>query len=209
MIAIIDYGRGNLFSIAQALRAIGQEYIITNNPDDIDASDHVLLPGVGAFGDAMNALKENNLIEALHRTKNNGKNILGICLGMQVLASHGEEFGDHEGLGYIAGTVSILKEAEKADKYSTKIPNIGWRKLFFTQDHSIINTSIKNPLVYFVHSYGFRCKNQDNVLATIDVNGEDIPVIVANENVCGFQFHPEKSGELGLSILDNYFKSKT
>lgn len=199
MIAVIDYGVGNLFSLRSSLRAIGEEAVISREPDEIKRADRLILPGVGAFGDACEKLRETGMFGLLLEQAAAGKPLLGICLGMQLLLERSYEFGVHEGLGLIPGEVKPL---EGAVREGLDIPHMGWNSLHFPKERK------KSPLfagveegtyVYFVHSYaGFGCG--DALMAQTDY---DIPVTAAVQsgNIYGTQFHPEKSGESGLAIL--------
>lgn len=203
MIHVVDYGRGNLFSIGQALRHLGAEFIICDDPKNLAAASKVILPGVGAFGDCMNELQERGLIDPLRRLATNGTPLLGICVGMQVLFTRGEEFGDHQGLGLIPGVVRRLPEGQ--NERALRIPNVGWRRLIPGQGHeSWLGDLSDGPMVYFVHSYAPVVDDASCVSATIDFNDKQIPVAVRKGNVFGFQFHPEKSGKLGLNLLSRF-----
>lgn len=197
MIAIIDYGVGNLFSLSGSLDALGIENVITNDKAVIEKSSHIILPGVGAFKDAIDKLNNTGLVDFLKQQVNEYKKpLLGICLGMQLLFEESFEYGEHKGLGLIPGKVMPLKGAIKD---SFKIPHIGWNELEFTKENPLFKYIKEGDFVYFVHSfYATNC--QKNLLA---VSEYDIKVTaaVANENIFGAQFHPEKSGNVGLSIL--------
>ena len=206
MIAIVDYGRGNLFSLRQALLALGHEHEITSDAGRLEAFDTVILPGVGAFGDAMTKLKSLGMDEALVRAAARGARVLGICLGMQLLAERSEEFGDHEGLNLIAGKVLRLPQL-RDNSERTRIPNIGWRRVTAHSNDPILEHITGEPYFYFVHSYGFRCANAENLIGSIAVNGEKIAAIVRHGNVWGCQFHPEKSGPDGLRMLDQMVRA--
>ncbi len=197
MIAIIDYGVGNLFSLKSSLTSIGAEVTVTGDKNVIINADKIILPGVGAFGDAAKKLKETGLFEVIVSEAKNGKPLMGICLGMQLLFEKSFEFGEHEGLGLIKGEIRPLDEI--LDK-SYKIPQIGWNSLDFTAKKSSLFKYIKEgDFVYFVHSYyGANCS--ESVIATTHY-GENITAAVESNNVFGCQFHPEKSGEVGLNIL--------
>ena len=207
MISVIDYGRGNLYSIGRALSIIGHDYIITKDPEVIARSSQVLVPGVGAFGDAMAIMRQSGISEALSESVSAGHSILGICLGMQLLATKSFEFGEHTGLNFIPGKVSRLAPPQHID--GIRIPNIGWRKVDIENDSQILKGLNKAPYFYFIHSYSFYCTNHSDLKGTIHVNGEKLAAIISRENVWGFQFHPEKSGPLGLTLLDNFFKKNT
>ena len=196
MIAIIDYGVGNLFSLSCSFSAIGAETVITGDEAVIKAADRLVLPGVGAFGDAARKLRECGLYDVIKREAENGKPLLGICLGMQLLFERSFEYGIHEGLSLLKG--DIVPMEERIDK-SLKIPHIGWNKLKFTKDSPLFKYINDGDFVYFVHSY-FAENCEDSLAATTDY-GKDLTAVVNKGNIFGCQFHPEKSGETGLKIL--------
>ena len=198
MIAVIDYGVGNLFSLSSALRYLGLESRITRDAEEIEKADRVILPGVGAFGDAMQKLQSTGLVPVL-RAEAHKKPLLGICLGMQLLFDKSYEYGEHQGLGLIPGVMADLKEDIPAN---LKVPHMGWNSLHLTEkgkNHPLFKYSKEGDYVYFVHSfYGKDC--DESLLATSEY-GIPVTASAANENVMGCQFHPEKSGEVGLRIL--------
>lgn len=206
MIGIIDYGRGNLFSLRQALFALGHEHQVTNDADLLGNYSTVILPGVGAFGDAIVKLKSIGMDQALHQAAARGTRLLGICLGMQLLATRSEEFGNHEGLDLIKGNVLRLPSSKNSDE-QTRIPNIGWRRVTAEGGQSLFEGIVQAPYFYFVHSYGFHCSDARDVVGSIAVNGEDIAAIIMRGNVWGCQFHPEKSGPDGLRLLDRLVRA--
>ena len=197
MVAIIDYGVGNLFSLSSSFAAIGEEAIITGDEDVIRCADRLILPGVGAFGDAADKLRESGLDKVIIEESANGKPLMGICLGMQLLLDVSFEYGEHEGLGLIKGEIRPISEVipEKLP-----IPQIGWNALKIKgEKHPIFKYLNDGDCVYFVHSYyGANCEK--SVIAECEY-GALLTAAVANGNVCGCQFHPEKSGKVGLSIL--------
>ena len=197
MIAIIDYGVGNLFSLKSSFDAIGADTVVTNNPEEIRGADKILLPGVGAFSDAAKKLKSSGLAEIITEEAKSGKPLLGICLGMQLLFEKSYEYGEHEGLGLIKGEIRPIADVIPKE---LKIPHIGWNALKFKGTPSPIFKNIKDgDFVYFVHSYyGANCN--ESVIATSEY-GAELTAAVADGTVFGCQFHPEKSGEVGLSIL--------
>ena len=196
MIAIIDYGVGNLFSLAHSLEAIGAEAIVTGEAAAILRADHVILPGVGAFGDAAAKLRETGLDSVVKDAATRGVPVMGICLGMQLLLERSFEFGVHEGLGLIPGEVRPISEVIPGD---FKIPHIGWNRLDLVGRHPIFRDVKPGDCVYFVHSYyGANCAG--STIATAEY-GANLTAAVARGNVCGCQFHPEKSGDVGLGIL--------
>ena len=197
MVAIIDYGVGNLFSLKSSLAAIGAEAVVTADPDVIKAADKIILPGVGAFGDAAAKLRDSGMAEVVKREAACGKPLMGICLGMQLLLEKSFEYGEHEGLGLIKGEIRPITDVIPA---GLKVPHIGWNALSFKGETSPIFKYInEGDHVYFVHSfYGAEC--EESVIATAEY-GATLTAAVAKGNVYGCQFHPEKSGDVGLSIL--------
>lgn len=196
MIAIIDYGVGNLFSLAHSLRHIGAEAEVTGDAEVIRRANHVILPGVGAFGDAIQKLRDTGLDNLVREVAACGTPVMGICLGMQLLLDKSYEFGEHAGLSLIPGEVRPISEVIPGDY---KIPHIGWNQLRLRGQHPIFLDVKAGDCVYFVHSY-YGAKCDDSVIATAEY-GADLTAAVARGNVCGCQFHPEKSGEVGLGIL--------
>ncbi|MBQ9099475.1 MAG: imidazole glycerol phosphate synthase subunit HisH [Clostridia bacterium] len=197
MVAIIDYGVGNLFSLRSSFLSVGVETVVTSDPAVIRAADRIVLPGVGAFGDAAQKLRQSGLAQVVVEQARAGKPLLGICLGMQLLFDKSLEYGEHQGLGLIAGEVRPI--AETIPK-GLKIPHIGWNALHFgANKHPLFRYLEEGDCVYFVHSfYGAKCA--DSVIATAEY-GAELTAAVAHKNVYGCQFHPEKSGEVGLNIL--------
>ncbi len=197
MIVIIDYGVGNLFSLKSSFEAIGADITVTNDENIIKSADKIVLPGVGAFEDAAKKLRESGLGKVVISEAKKGKPLLGICLGMQLLLDKSFEFGEHEGLGLIPGEIRPISEMIPEN---LKIPQIGWNSLKFTGVKSPIFKYIKDgDFVYFVHSYhGTNCEN--NTIATTEY-GAELTAAVSSGNIYGCQFHPEKSGSVGLSIL--------
>ena len=196
MIAIIDYGVGNLFSLASSFSAIGAEAVVTADPTIIRAADRLILPGVGAFEDAARKLRESGMADIVKEEAARGKPIMGICLGMQMLFEKSFEYGEHEGLGLIKGSVKPI--ADVIPK-GLKVPHIGWNALHFTHPHALFKYLKEGDFVYFVHSF-YATDCEQSVIATAEY-GAPLTAAVANGNVMGCQFHPEKSGEVGLSIL--------
>ncbi|MCI6640562.1 MAG: imidazole glycerol phosphate synthase subunit HisH [Pygmaiobacter massiliensis] len=196
MIAIIDYGVGNLFSLSSSLAHLGLETVVTKNAEDLNCADQIILPGVGAFADAAQKLRQSALVEPLYEQVRSGKPLLGICLGMQMLFEKSYEYGEHEGLGLIPGVVAPLKEDIPA---SLKVPHIGWNRLDICKKDPLLRYLSGGEYVYYVHSY--YAKNcAPSVLAQSEYHVA-VPGVVRNKNVWGCQFHPEKSGPVGLSIL--------
>ena len=199
MIAIIDYGVGNLFSLKSSFAAIGAETVVTGDPAAIHSAEKLVLPGVGAFGDAAELLRRNRLDKLVIEEAQSGKPLLGICLGMQLLFNYGLEYGRHEGLGLIPGSVRPIADYIPA---GYKIPHIGWNALHFPSEKAaspLFRHIREGDCVYFVHSFcGAECG--DSVIATAEY-GAELTAAVARGSVYGVQFHPEKSGSVGLNIL--------
>ncbi len=196
MIAIIDYGVGNLFSLCSSLAAIGVESIVSSDEKVIRSADKIILPGVGAFADARKKLADSGLDRVIIDEVKKGKPILGICLGMQMLFEKSFEYGEHEGLGLLRGSVVPMAGVIPA---SYKIPHIGWNALHVKKSHPIFRYVKENDYVYFVHSY-FASECDESLLASAEY-GAELCAAVALDNVTGTQFHPEKSGDVGLRIL--------
>ncbi len=200
---IIDYGAGNVESVLNALSFVknNEKFLVSNKPSDIRAANHIILPGVGAFGDCMDGLKsvEGLLPEIRKQVLVEKKPFLGICVGMQVLASIGYENGEYQGLGFINGKVEKITAQE-----GLKIPHMGWNEIMLKPNKHPALKDVKNgEHFYFANSYHFICQNENNVLAQVEY-GSKLNAIVAKENILGIQFHPEKSGEAGLLILKNF-----
>ena len=202
MIAIVDYGVGNIFSLYSSFKYIGAEVVLTSDPEEIKKADKIILPGVGAFADAAKKLRDSGLADVVVKEVKNGKPLLGICLGMQMLFERSFEYGEHQGLGLIKGDIVSMEGVVPANY---KIPHIGWNGLHFPKDKAkspIFKYINENDCVYFVHSYfGTNC--DESVIATTEY-GAELTAAVAYKNVYGVQFHPEKSGEAGLSILKKF-----
>lgn len=199
MIGIVDYGMGNLYSISKALERLGYSYSFVSDAKKLDSFSGLLLPGVGAFGDAMRNIRELGLDEALRDYAKSGKPMLGICLGMQLLFTQSEEHGQHEGLGLLSGDVVRFQG-------DYKIPHMGWNQLAVKQpEHPLMAGLHDGEYVYFVHSFHVRVNNPQELLATTDYF-QEVTAIVGRDNVYGMQFHPEKSGETGMRLLDNFAK---
>ena len=196
MVGIIDYGVGNLFSLKSSFKAIGQEAFVSGDPAELSKADRLILPGVGAFEDAAKKLRESGLDAFVRQQAAAGKPLMGICLGMQLLLDKSFEFGEHAGLGLIPGEVRPIAEVIPADY---KIPHIGWNALEIARPHPVFRSVRPGDCVYFVHSfYGAKC--EDSVVATAEY-GAPLTAAVARDSVVGCQFHPEKSGDVGLAIL--------
>ena len=196
MIAIIDYGVGNLFSLTSSFKYVGADVCVTSDPEEIKKADKIILPGVGAFGDAIKKLKDTGLDKIVIEEAKNGKPLMGICLGMQLLFEKSYEYGEHEGLGLLKG--SVVPMSDYIDK-SLKIPQIGWNALIFKKENPLFKYISNGDFVYFVHSY-FAKDCETSLLATTEY-GKELTAAVAYKNIMGCQFHPEKSGDVGLKIL--------
>ena len=199
MIAIIDYGVGNLFSLAHSLMAVGAQTAVTGDAATILRADRVVLPGVGAFGDAAKKLRDTGLDAIVREVAAKGTPVMGICLGMQLLLDVSYEFGEHKGLGLIPGEVRPIAEIIPAD---LKIPHIGWNALDVTRPHPIFHSVKPGDCVYFVHSF-YGKTDAANIAATTEY-GAPLTAAVARGYVVGCQFHPEKSGDVGLGILKSF-----
>jgi imidazole glycerol-phosphate synthase subunit HisH len=208
-VAIVDYGSGNLRSAEKALARVaaeqstGQQIIVTSYADVVAKAERIVLPGVGAFADCMNGLTAvPGMVDVLKdAVLKRGVPFLGICVGMQLLADVGREFGDHAGLGWIGGEVVKITPNDP----SLKIPHMGWNELKITRAHPLLANIPPNGHAYFVHSYHFRAKDSGAVLATTDY-GETLTAMIGRDNIAGTQFHPEKSQAVGLTLLSNFLK---
>lgn len=193
MVVIIDYNVGNVKSVLNACKRVGIEAIVSRNINDINNASGIILPGVGSFPIAMENLKKYNLIKILNQRKKNGIPILGICLGMQILFEKGFEISETEGLGYLKGSVDLIKTDEK-------LPHMGWNQLIYNKNNDILKYINELDDVYFVHSY-MADFNEDELICYAEYGNVKIPALVGKDNVLGCQFHPEKSGEVGQNIL--------
>jgi glutamine amidotransferase len=208
-VAIVDYGSGNLRSAEKALarvaaeQATGQQIIVTSDADVVAKAERIVLPGVGAFADCMSGLSSvPGMVDVLKdAVLKRGVPFLGICVGMQLLADVGREFGDHAGLGWIGGDVVKIAPSDP----SLKIPHMGWNELKIEHAHPLLANIPPNGHAYFVHSYHFRAKDAGDVLATTDY-GEMLTAMIGRDNIAGTQFHPEKSQAVGLTLLANFLK---
>ena len=197
MVGIIDYGVGNLFSLRSSFDAIGETVIVSSDPEVLRKADHILLPGVGAFEDAVKKLRQSHLDEMVYETVREGKPLMGICLGMQMLFEKSFEYGEHRGLGLLKG--QVIPMAGLIPK-ELKIPHMGWNALNITQPNGkLFRNTKEGDYVYFVHSY-FAHGCEDSLAAQTEY-GKWLTAAVEKDNVFGCQFHPEKSGEVGLNIL--------
>lgn len=205
LILIIDYGLGNLNSVARGVSAAGGKVLISQSPKDLENLEKVILPGVGSFPAGMEGLRKRDLIIPLIKYAKSGKKLLGLCLGMQLLYKKGEEFGDHSGLGLIDGTVKLIKPVQK----NIKIPHISWNALLKPKEinnwkGTILEDIIPGENVYFVHSFASNISK--NTLAQTEYGGKLFCSVVYKGNIGGTQFHPEKSGEVGQKILKNFIE---
>ncbi len=196
MLAIIDYGVGNLFSLQCSLKKIGVNAVVTKDAQVIREADRIILPGVGAFGDAINKLRSTGLVDTIKEEAEKGKPFLGICLGMQLLFEKGYEYGVHEGLGFLKGNVVPLEGKIPSE---LNVPHMGWNGLDFKSDSPIFKYINEGDFVYFVHSF-YATDCDDSVIATSEY-GIPVTAAVGKGNIFGCQFHPEKSGDVGLNIL--------
>ena len=196
MIAIIDYGVGNLFSLCSSLKSIGAEAVVTSDKEILRSADKLILPGVGAFADAAQKLRDTGMDLIVREQAAAGKDIMGICLGMQLLFEKSYAYGEHEGLGLLKGSV-VPMEGAIPEKF--KIPHIGWNALHFAKPSGLFKYINENDCVYFVHSY-FATDCDESVIATTEY-GREMTAAVELGNIKGCQFHPEKSGKVGLAIL--------
>lgn len=203
MITIIDYDMGNLKSIANALNHLEIGCEITGEVEKIKKAEKIILPGVGAFRDAIGILKDRGIDSIIKKKAKDGTPILGICLGMQLLFDRSYEGEPLEGLGLISGEIIKLEE-KLEDKKRVKIPHIGWNNLIIKNNNELLKNVNDNEFVYFVHSYYGKVKNNENLIAEAVYGNNKISAVVGNKNVQGTQFHPEKSGAIGLQILKNF-----
>lgn len=203
MVAIIDYGVGNLFSLRSSFAAIGEEAEVTSDPETIRRADRVILPGVGAFGDAAEKLRDSGLDRVVKEEAARGKPLMGICLGMQLLFERSFEYGEHAGLGLLKGEIRPIAERIPA---GLKIPQMGWNALKIVKDSPLFRYTKNGEYVYFVHSYSaVNCG--DSLLASTEY-GADLTACAGAGNVFGCQFHPEKSGEAGLRMLKAFCETE-
>lgn len=202
MIAIVDYNMGNLASVQNAFAKLGKDTVVENDPVKFKEYDKLILPGVGAFGDAMEHLRERNMINGIKEFAASGKPMLGICLGMQLLFQSSEEFGNHEGLGLIKGKVTRFDESKFEEKL--KVPHMGWNRMF-TKEHPLFKGLDDMHYLYFVHTYHVNCDDENDIIGRTNY-GYEFTSAVAHNNIMGIQPHPEKSHENGLQILKNFIE---
>ncbi len=203
MVAIVDYGVGNLFSLKSSFAAIGVDVKVTADPEVLKNADGIVLPGVGAFEDAAKKLRNSGLDKVLIQLAAEGKRILGICLGMQLLFEKSYEYGEHTGLGLIKGSVKPIKDVIPSE---LKIPHIGWNGLIYKKKSTLFSYINDGDCVYFVHS--FYAADCENSVIAVSEYGAELTAAVQNKNVFGCQFHPEKSGKVGLNILKAFAEMK-
>lgn len=208
MITIIDYGLSNLLSIKRAVSLYEKDVIISDNPEDLFKADKIILPGVGAFVYGMNRMEQLGLAEVIREQCTNGKPLLGICLGMQMLLDSSEEGGKHDGLGLIHGQVVSIPAVDM-DGIQQDVPHIGWGQLDVTAqklEKSLFSRCNKIGEAYFVHSYEAKVDDGKDLVATTCYGGRNVAAVIQRENVAGCQFHPEKSGAFGLSLIESFIK---
>lgn len=199
-ICILNYGSGNIRSVYNMLLMIADDVVVSNKPTDIISATHIILPGVGAFGSSITKIRETIPLDILeNEVVKNQKPFLGICVGMQVLAQKGYEFGKHDGLGWISGRV------EKMNTDNLPLPHVGWNNISIIKESPLLKELNNNQDFYFVHSYVFRVDNHEDVIAKTEY-GEDFNSIVSHGNIFGVQFHPEKSQKAGKLLLENFLK---
>lgn len=199
-IAVIDYGMGNLRSVQNAINHVGGHAVIIDKPEELAAYSKIILPGVGAFGQAIDCLRRTGLAESLDECRKSGAQILGICLGMQLMCSASEEDGEHEGLGWFQARVTPF-----VPQAGLSVPHMGWNGVDFRRCDPVLAGLESGSDVYYVHGYHVRCDNESDVLATTEY-GVIFHSMIQRENLRGIQFHPEKSQEFGLAIIRNYLK---
>ncbi len=204
-VAVLDYGIGNIHSVAKALRAVGKDPLLTSDPDEVRRADMLVVPGVGAFADCLGCLLKSHLDQPVLEFIRSGRPFLGICVGMQMLFSESREFGSHRGLGVIEGTVDRLKEEE-----GIKVPHIGWNAIQPARpwSGSLLDGCAPGEMLYFVHSFAATPAREEDRLADVSYGPNRICAAIQKGNVMGTQFHPEKSGEPGLRILERFINIK-
>lgn len=207
-VAVVDYGIGNLYSVRRALEVCGcDDVVVSSRPEDVEAAERLILPGVGAFEDGMRGLRDSGLVDPICRYARSGRPLLGICLGMQMLATASDEFGTHAGLDLIPGRVVAIPRTS-VDGTPMKVPFIGWTSI--APGHpanwlgSCLEGHAESSAVYLVHSYHTLPDEPAHLLATYDFGGHRITAAIRKGNITGFQFHPEKSGKVGLEILRKF-----
>ena len=202
MIGIVDYGMGNLLSVLNAFEFSGPDAVLCSSPEDLEDAERIVLPGVGAFGDCIRNLEKGGFIPALEKAAFDRRiPVLGICLGMQVMAEKGFEGEEHRGLGWIKGSVERMTPGDPG----LKVPQVGWNNIRYSTDCPLFNGLPESADFYFVHSFSFRCADPSNVAATCDYGGE-VTAAVIKDNIFATQFHPEKSQDYGLRIIENFLE---
>lgn len=207
-IVVIDYGMGNTLSVCRALEHVGaNEVILSDKIEDLESADALVLPGVGAFGDGMAELHKRNLVETIQNEVDDGTPLLGICLGAQMLVDSSDEFGNHNGLGLIAGKVKAVPDLDYYGE-DLKIPHMGWANLKNIRigkfDNPLLTHIEPESAVYFVHSFQIQTDDVDDLTATCQYGGNQLTAMISHDNIYGCQFHPEKSGPIGLTILQDF-----
>lgn len=203
MVAVIDYGAGNIKSVMNAMSALGEESVLTADPAVIESADHVILPGVGAFGDAMDRIRESGLEETIHKVCDRGTPFLGICLGLQLLFESSEESPGAVGLGILPGRILRIPELVPGEAIARKVPEIGWNNMTYPRAGRLFKDVPEDSYVYFVHSYYLHADDPSIVTATTQY-GVTVEASVERGNVFACQFHPEKSERVGMQILRNF-----
>jgi imidazole glycerol-phosphate synthase subunit HisH len=207
-VGIIDYGAGNLRSICNALDKVNcEKYVLVDNPDMLRSCDKMILPGVGAFGSGMEQLRSRSLDEVIIEAARRGVPLLGICLGMQFLATYSEEFGLHRGLGLVPGNVTKIEFPSDLGNTLQKVPVIGWKELTGQSNSNHFSSAYVGAHFYFVHSFQFTPSSNSSLNGSYLAGNSIIPAVVATENITGVQFHPEKSGEKGLEFINSFLHS--
>ncbi len=202
---VVDYGRGNLFGLVRAFEQLGERPIVTEDPESLRSADRIVLPGVGAFGDAMAELNRRRLVDPLIEIGRRGTPFLGICVGCQVMLQGGDEYGQHAGLDLFEGRARRLPEGnDPVERW--RIPNVGWRSIEPSGLPSVVDHLAADDMVYFAHSYAPHMPAAGVVAATMSFNGHVIPVALQQGALVGVQFHPERSGPVGLSVLERFLR---
>lgn len=207
-VTVVDYGIGNLYSVRRAIEYCGcSDVVVSSAVQDIQNADRLILPGVGAFADGMRGLRERDLIDPIVRYAQSGRPLLGICLGMQMLATESEEFGNHTGLGLVTGRVVEIPHQSR-DRLPIKVPFIGWTPILVASKQAAVGSCLESHdpggAVYLVHSFHVQPENPADLLATYSYGGHEITAAIRKGNITGFQFHPEKSGVVGLNIMRKF-----
>ena len=202
---VIDYGRGNLFGLVRALEQLGETPFVTEDPQALLPTDRIVLPGVGAFGDAMSELRRRGFVAPLIEAGRRGTPFLGICVGCQMLLDGGDEYGSHDGLGLFRGRARRLPEGNDGGE-SWRIPNVGWRSIVPSRVPTVVEGLTETDMLYFAHSFAPHMPDPAAVAATMRFNGHEIPVALQQGALVGVQFHPERSGPVGLSVIARFLR---